>query len=215
MISSIYYRSNSTFKAFSYYIPLLCFFLFTNTVNGTSVLGVTLEQMANNCEFVFEGRVLSVEARMTQNGSNIHTFVEFDIIESIKGEYHNDQIELRFAGGTVDGLTRRVGDMHIPEVGETGLYFVESLSRTHVHPFYGWSQGHLLIIKDAAGIERVTTQRKQAVMAIEPAIRRSPPQPQLSTGAAQGLVVEEGRESYDGMSKSQFKRKLRDMLRPP
>jgi hypothetical protein len=212
MIDKTSHQTQSVLLSVIYPILFLCLLLLANTVNGTSVLSVDLEEMLNNCDFVFEGRVINIESRMTQNGSSIHTYVVFDIIEIIKGEYPDDEIELSFVGGTVNGMTLKVGDMHIPEVGEKGVYFVESLSRTQVHPFYGWSQGHLLIIKDAAGIERVTTQRKQAVMMVEPAIKRR--QPQLSTGAAQGLVVEEGRDSLESMSKTQFVQKLRDMLRP-
>jgi hypothetical protein len=177
------------------------------------VLGVSLDEMLNNSEFVFEGRVINIESRMTQNGSRIHTYVVFDILEIIKGEYPNDQIELSFAGGTVNGMTLSVSEMHMPEVDEKGIYFVEALSRTQVHPLYGWSQGHLLIIKDTAGVERVTTQQMQPVMAVGPAIKSS--QKQLSSGAAVELVLKEDSDSQEGMSKSQFTRKLRDMLGQP
>jgi len=163
-----YHRTRTIYRAFPCNILFLCLLLLTNTIEGTTVLGVSLEEMLNNCEFVYEGRVINIESRMTPSGSNIHTYIVFDIIDVIKGEYHNDRIELSFAGGTVNGMTLSVGDMHMPEANEQGIYFVESLSRTQVHPLYGWSQGHLLIIKDAAGVKRITTQQKQPVMMVEP-----------------------------------------------
>ena len=211
MIGKAFHQTQLTLSSFCCPVLFVCLLLLVNTAQGTSVLGVSLEEMLNNSEFVFEGRVINVESRMTDSGSYIHTYVVFDIIEIIKGEYHNDTIELSFAGGTVNGITLSVGDMHLPEVGEKGVYFVESLSRTQVHPFYGWSQGHLLIIEDAAGIEKVTTQQKQPVMMVEPVIKRS--QQQLSSGIAAGLVLGEGNDSYEGMSKSQFVQQLRGMLR--
>ena len=212
MIDKAFQQTQSALPDFSCQLLFLCLLLLVNTAEGTTVLAVGLEEMLNNSEFVFEGRVINVESRMTQDGSSIHTYVVFDIIEIIKGEYPDDQIELSFVGGTVDGLTLSVSDMHIPEVGETGVYFVESLSRTQVHPFYGWSQGHLLIIEDDAGIERVTTQRKQPVMAVGPAIKRSQQQLKLNSGVAAGLVLEKGRDISEGISKPQFVQKLRGML---
>lgn len=187
--------------------------LFAPVAQGTSVLSVSLDEMVNNSEFVFEGRVVSVGSRMSQNNQRIHTYVVFDISEIIKGEYTGQQIELSFAGGTVNGMTQVVGGMHLPEVGEHGIYFVESLSRAQVHPFFGWSQGHLLINQDAAGVERVTTQRKRAVTAVAPGVRRS--QQRLSNGVAEGLVLRKDNADYEGMTKSEFVRTLRDMLRQP
>ena len=214
-MDTTYRRTRLAYRTFPCKILVLCLLLLVNTAEGTSVRGVSLEEMLNNSELVFEGRVINIESRMTHSGSNIHTYVVFDIIDVIKGEYHNDEIELSFAGGTVNGMTLSVGDMHMPEANEQGVYFVESLSRTQVHPFYGWSQGHLLIIKDAAGIERVTTQRKQPVMAVGPAIKRSQQQLKLNSGVAAGLVLEEGRDISEGISKPQFVQKLRDMLEQP
>ena len=56
-----------------------------------------------------------------------------------------------------------ISDMKVPQVGERGIYFVESLERSQVHPLYGWSQGHFIVEMDDTGADRVMTTRKQPV----------------------------------------------------
>ena len=202
----------SQFRIF-YKIIFFCLIFILHNAESTSVLGVSLEDMLNNSDFVFEGQVINVKSRWTNNRNNIHTFITFEIIDVIKGNYKRQQIELSFAGGTVDGVSLNIGNMHFPELGEKGIYFVESLSRTQVNPLYGWSQGHLLIMKDDAGVDRVTTERKKPVMAVEPPNKGR--QQQLSRDFAAGLVVGKDRDYHVGMAKTEFIRGLRAMLNRP
>jgi len=49
-------------------------------------------------------------------------------------------------GGRIGELTLEVSDMRMPEVGERGIYFVETLNEQQIHPLFGWQQGHYLVI---------------------------------------------------------------------
>ena len=168
--------------------------------------------MLDRCPLIFEGRVTQKETRRPPNGGQIHTYVTFEILDIIKGNYDGDTIVLSFLGGTLpNGKGLRVSGMVIPEIGEEGIYFVNSLARTQVHPFYGWAQGHLLVKPDPAGVRRVTTLGGKPVISINPG--PADKKKKLSTGVAQGLNVERSGATAQGMEVSLFKQKLRELGR--
>lgn len=133
-------------------MPVFC-------ANAASVLEVSMNDMIQKSQFVFEGKVTAVEARKS-GPKRIHTNITFEIIDIIKGEYYSNSITLRFLGGTVGDVTLAVSDMRLPQKGEHGIYFVESLERMQINPLYGWSQGHFIVERDAAGVARVMTNRR-------------------------------------------------------
>ncbi len=184
--------------------------LINQSAKASTVLEVDLDDMANKCELIFEGHVTKSVSRYNQNRNNIHTYVTFEITEIIKGEYNENNLELRFTGGTVDGMTLAVSDMHFPKLGEEGVYFVESLSRKQVSPLYGWSQGHFLVVSDENGSKRVTTQDKRPIKRLETVTTKMGKE--FSYGVAKGLILEDKANIQQGISVSEFKNKLRGML---
>jgi len=71
----------------------------------------------------------------------------------------------------------QVSGLRIPEDGEQGIYFVESVSRDLINPLIGWSQGHFVIVDDN-GDRRISTAddkpvtQVQSVAAIPSAIKK-------------------------------------------
>jgi len=124
-------------------------------VCATTVLKVGMNELAQNAEFIFEGRVLSRQVRVSKASPRPCTYFTFQIMDVVKGQYDKPQIELCFAGGTINGITMKVSGMLMPGVGETGIYFVDALANEPVHPLLGWSQGHYLVETDSADIQRV------------------------------------------------------------
>jgi len=193
-------------------------FVFTlslSRVNGAGVFEVTTDEMLLACQLVFEGRVTSVESRLTGT-RRIHTFVTCEIQEIIKGDYTEDTIILRFLGGSVGNQTLAVSDMTIPRAGEHGIYFVESLERDQVHPLYGWSQGHFIIEDDGAVTNRVMTGQRHPVTALtfdseseETDILDQTEVKELSTGVAQGVKFEQNKK---GLTSDEFKQALKERL---
>jgi hypothetical protein len=185
--------------------------VYSSAAHGTSVRAVSVAEMLQQSEFVFEGRVMGLRPDQDPSSGIIRTYVSFEILDVLKGEYSSDTIMLSFMGGTVGGATLAVGDMQIPEIDEKGVYFVESLQRRQVHPFYGWSQGHFLVVADEQGVERVLTKARRPVAAME-----SRPEIQvkgLSGGTAGGVTVTEGDYRTDAMTITDFKQRLSTMLR--
>ena len=138
-----------------------------------------------------------------------------EIQDIIKGNYRANSITLRFLGGTVGNVTMAVSDMQIPQEGQHGIYFVESIERFQVNPLYGWSQGHFIVELDATGNERIMTNKRMPITTItddvqdEQAIPNRKSTQVLSNGIARSLVVEHGKE---GLTVDEFKRILHERI---
>ena len=174
---------------------------------AASVKEVSMGEMIQGCQFVFEGKVVSIEAKENSN-KRIHTYVTFEIQEIIKGKHSGRNITLSFWGGTVGDVA-----MELHEIGEHGIYVVESLKRPQVNPLYGWKQGHFLVeTDDETGTERVLTRSERPVTEVRSDKQMASPQGPagLSTGVARGLTV--GRKGDKGMPLGQFKKALREQL---
>jgi len=181
--------------------------------HASSVREVSMNEMLQQSQFVFEGMVTATEARENSQ-KRIHTYVTFEITDIIKGEYRSNIITLRFLGGTVNDVTMVVSDMRLPQKGEHGIYFVESLERFQVNPLYGWSQGHFIVEPDGTGNQRVMTNRRlpvTGVMAYKPDESMTPGKEgiqALSKGVLRDLAVAQEGEDKKGMTVDEFKSAL-------
>ncbi len=186
---------------------------------ASTVREVSFDEMLQQSQFVFDGTATSLEAKEDTH-KRIHTLVTFEINEVLKGEYTGVTITLCFSGGTIGEVTMAVSDMHLPEVGEHGIYFVESIKRLQVHPLYGWSQGHFLMEPDATGTDRVMTNKKQPVtkldtdksstQLIDP--EQGAIQP-LSKGVARGVTHSQEKNNNNGLTVDQFKKVIYEKIR--
>ena len=127
-------------------------------------------------------------------------------------------LELRFSGGTVNGETVEVSGLRLPEVGEQGIYFIESVSRNLVNPLLGWSQGHYLILEDG-GERLISTADEQLITAIQPvsnvpsSLRRARRLIEGSGDTAEGVVSSESvSDQGTAMTVDQFKDEIRALL---
>lgn len=197
------------FKQVSWaFLLFLCFQL--SIANASSVQQVSIDDMLDSAELVFEGRVTKVESRWNSNRSAINTLVTFDVLDVIHGSTGSSAIELSFAGGSVDELTMQVHGMVYPEVGEQGIYFIEDTGRVQVNPIVGWSQGHFLVDEDASGEQRMLTAGRKPITEMTD---ESAPAQAISEGVAAGVRVNANRtNAVVGMSKSQFKQALQAKL---
>jgi hypothetical protein len=181
---------------------------------AASVRAVSIDELIQQSQLVFEGTVTGIDAK-ENNQKRIHTYVTFTISDVIKGEYTDSVITLRFLGGTVGDNSMLVSEQRIPQVGEHGIYFVESLDRFQINPLYGWSQGHFILERDLAGTHKVMTNRGLAVRGVAdtkqtskivPDGENTPP---LSNGVTSNLVVDTEKNVEHGMKAEDFKAILR------
>ena len=180
--------------------------------HASTVLRVDIDYMLSDAELIFEGEVIARQSHWNKNKTSIYTEVLFQIDDVVKGEHDADTLTLRFGGGTVDDMTLSIASLRYPEVGEKGIYFVESKSRFLVNPLIGWSQGHFLIKPDIDGEARVMTDANIPVMRLDPS-QKSDPKIPFSEGVANGVML--GRSVGDdrrAMKKNDFKKSLKDRL---
>jgi hypothetical protein len=184
-------------KVRKFVVAITCY-LFTlgfATANATTILEMDIDKIAADAEFVFEGEVINSETRQDSNSGIISTYATFRINDVVKGDYSADTVELKFMGGAFNGQIVQVSGMRIPELGEQGIYFVESMSRELINPLIGWSQGHFIIVDDD-GVRRISTTDNKpvtevnAVSSIPSSIKKPLSVVEGSTDIAAGVVTE-------------------------
>jgi hypothetical protein len=190
--------------------------LLATPVFATSLLRFSFDELADHASLIIEGWVVSAESRVESPDGQIATYLRLVVLDRIKGPAVGAELELRFAGGTVAGQTMEFADMVLPAVGETGIYFVESLHERQIHPLVGWSQGHFVErIDRQTGLPGVFTPSGRAVSGIS-TDASAPQQRQLlsGTGAALGVLVEDDASPSrpPAMSASEFKEAIRRAL---
>ena len=136
-------------------------------LGATTILGMDIDQIAGDAELIFEGEVIHRETRQDTGNGIISTYVTFSVLDVLKGDFNADSIELRFTGGVINGRMVEISGLIIPDLGEQGIYFVESTSRDLLNPLLGWSQGHFLII-ETGGERRISTVDDRPVTLVQP-----------------------------------------------
>jgi len=204
-------------KRYSAISIALLLMLIVSYGEAASVREVSIDEMLQKSQLVFEGTAVAFEVRENAP-KRIHTYVSFEIKDIIKGEYPSNIIKLRFLGGTMGNVTMTVSDMRLPQKGEHGIYFVESLERSQVNPLYGWSQGHFVVEHDPTGNERVMTNNRLAVTGVteNSADAQMTPAKQgmqaLSRGIARDIIVGQEKKGNISMTVDEFKRVLHKRL---
>jgi hypothetical protein len=190
---------------------------------ASTLLRVSVDELTQRAEFVFEGEVVSVQAQRSGARGMISTFVTFNVIDTIKGSASVESIELKFLGGNLEGERLEVNGSRIPELGERGVYFVESLTQDLINPLLGWSQGQYLI-QTEDGVEQVTSvnarpivsvaaPRSAAAAASGPATARSAARLRVAADPTVAEGLNAGvRGSDEGLSPRAFKQQIRALL---
>ena len=188
-------------------------------LSATTILGMDIDEIANQAELIFEGEVLVRETRQDNNTGIINTYVTFQISDIVKGEFNGDSIELKFMGGTFQDQTVHVSGLTIPSEGEHGIYFVESLNRDLINPLLGWSQGHFIII-DREREARISTVDHKPVIQVESVVEIpiSIKKPRAiiegNNQVAAGIITEAGPSEIDrALTSDEFKIRIKQLLK--
>ncbi len=192
---------------------IFLFFVVSNVCQAAAVRQVSVEEMLENCDLIFEGVVIKNEVMRGAQKRQIVTAVTFEIKDIIKGHYSEKLIELKYLGGSLGGVTLSVSDMQIPAIGLKGYFFVESLDREQVHPLYGWQQGNYFIKTDVgANGEIVTTNDNNAVYGIDVSETNKQTASKLSRGYASGMRTYKNSINEKPLSPDEFKKYLNGLL---
>jgi len=202
-------------------ILIVVFFSVPQALFATTVLQVDVDFLLNKAILIFEGEVVSSEAKWNRDKTNITTFITFRVKDIIKGEPRSSRVMLGFAGGTVGEIGLQVSAMVYPPVGENGIYFFENPGQQLVNPLVGWGQGHFLVKKDGNGMERILTEGGAPVLSLDVTVMngtdrsnaRKPPILSFSHGVARGVRTGKRDDALStAMEKKQFKDTLKARL---
>jgi len=193
---------------------LLCF----ANAQATTVVSLDVDTLASEAELIFEGEVIAHKVQRDLGSGLIYTYVSFSVLDVLKGDLSGTVLELRFTGGSYGGRIVEISGLTIPELGEQGIYFVESLSRPLLNPLLGWSQGQFLII--GKGRERrVYSAANEPILDIRPvagvptSLRRPRAYLQGSGDSATGVVTEKNPVgTTTPLSVEEFKSRVLDLL---
>ena len=195
-----------------------CLSFVAGSAGATTILGMDIDKLTADAEFIFEGEVVLTETRQDSNSRIISTYVTFNVVDVMKGDYDAASIELKFMGGVFDGRIMQVSGLKIPQLGEQGIYFVESTSRDLINPLLGWSQGHYIIIVDA-GERRISTADEKPVTEVQGgsgipvAIKKPPALIQGGGDAAAGVTTESSLILIRrALSVDEFKARIQDLM---
>ena len=182
-------------------------------IQAASIAQIDTATLLRAPQLVFQGEVLDRRSRESANG-RIHTYVDFQVEEVLAGDYApGTLLTLRYAGGQVGDRGFSVG-ARIPEPGERGVYFVESLNGRLIHPLLGWSQGRFRIRTDGT----LLAGNDELVTALD--VDDTTDSAVLSRGVARGVKTRSveasasrsrGATAAVPLSLEQFKMRLREL----
>lgn len=178
---------------------------------ASSIKSVSVSEVANSSALIFEGRVTASRVVQQPGSRAIHTLITFEVLDVLKGDYAEPNIELSFLGGSKGEITMHVTELNRPGVGDRGIYFVENPNRSQVNPFYGWDQGHYkLKYQPDLGQMAVVTHSGKAIYGVDDKVVAGVSA--LSHGVAQGVKLSATADDKP-LTPAQFKQQVRGMLR--
>lgn len=207
------------FPKFKYFVfTTLVFFSVPQVLFAATVLQIDMDYLLDKARLIFEGEVVSNEAKWSSDKTTITTFITFRVKDVIKGNAPASTVTLEFSGGTVGETGLHISSMVYPLVGENGIYFLENPGQRFINPLLGWGQGHFRIKKDGKGTERMLTEGGAPVLGLDVTVMNgadrgnagTPSFPPFSHGVARGV---QAGKSGDALSAAMEKKYFKDTLK--
>ncbi len=135
-----------------------------SSIQATSVIPPTFEQLVGQAELIFQGTVTEVHSVWSGEGAQRHidSYVTFTVEASMKGT-PGTSYTMRLLGGTVGDETMEVTDSPKFNVGDRDILFVEHNGEQFV-PLVGIMHGRFRVQRDEqTGRDFVTTGEGEPV----------------------------------------------------
>ena len=123
-------------------------------VLATTLMRMSLEQLASSADTIVRGRCISVSSRW-EDGA-IWTIGEVDVADALKG-MPQAHIRVRSPGGRVGHIVSHVDSVPKLAPGDERVLFLER-NRFGDYSVTAWAAGTFRINRDAEGVETVTQQ---------------------------------------------------------
>jgi hypothetical protein len=148
-------------------LSLLSALLFLPAIRATTLVRLSLDQLAAGSDAVARVRFLRAESRW-ENGS-IWTVTTFDVVENLKGQLPG-QIEVHLPGGRVGHLTSTVEGTPKFNPGSEAVVFLQR-SLAGGFTVAGWVEGSFRISRDLRTGNETVTQDSSAIAVFDTATR--------------------------------------------
>jgi hypothetical protein len=134
-----------------------------SSVQATTVIPPTFDELVDQAEVIFEGTVTKVKAEWVGEGAQRHimTYVTFKVEDTIKGK-PGQTYTMRMLGGTIDGETMAISDAPKFKNGDKDILFVQNNGSQFI-PLVGIMHGRFRVKRDQSGREVVTTNGGESV----------------------------------------------------
>jgi len=144
-------------KKFNLLTTLAALLVGSVSLNATTVIPPTFEQLVDQAQEIFQGSVTKVDSQWIGEGGDRHivSYITFEVKDALKGA-PGKTYTMRAFGGTIDGETMMIGDGPKFEVGDEDILFVEN-NGTQVVPLVGLMHGQFHVRRDQSGKAMVTT----------------------------------------------------------
>ncbi len=149
--------------------PTIAFFALLavcGTAQASTVIPMTITEMADLSGQVIIGEVASVRSYWADNPRRIESEVTLNHVEYLKGRLADSSstFKLLVPGGTVDEWGLRIADAPVLAAGEKWVLFILPTYKTF--PVVGLSQGGFRVQTGADGVERVHTAGLEPVKGV-------------------------------------------------
>ena len=134
-----------------------CALMGSSTAYATTVLKMSLKDLARKSDAVIVARVEDETARYDAN-KEIYTYITLKVLEPVKGSRKDDLITIRQIGGVVNNIASVVPGMPTFKKGEEVVVFLTQRDKAGYPWVMGLQQGKYSISVDSNGNKRVRNE---------------------------------------------------------
>ena len=129
----------------------ICFFLLTALLPATTVVPVSVEQLAHESSHIVEGRALESWSQWNPQHTLIFTYTRFQVTRALKGQPPSTLV-VKQLGGEAGGYIQKIPGVRQWRTGEQAVLFLQpSLSQDGTLQVTGLMQGNFAVRTTPAG----------------------------------------------------------------
>lgn len=178
---------------------ILCLLLAAETLRGTQVPRMSLEEVVDASESIVHGTVVRTWSAWDDDRKYIWTHYEVEIVDDLKGAV-SGALVVSEPGGTVGETVLQVAGAPRYEVGDEVVLFAQRTPLGYLRTC-GWGQGKFRVERAGKGAEATVHGGTKGVQLVNrPAARLSTTRDRTPLAAVHGLDLE------------QFKTRVREMV---
>ena len=157
------------FMKTKFLLAIFTFALLGATVPATTVVPPSFDQLVEDAQLIFEGKVTDVRCEWAGQGAErvIVSYVTFEIEDALKGS-PGTNVTLRLLGGTIGNETITIADAPVFQKGDRDILFVENNGSQFI-PLVGIMHGRFRVQPDGvSGIDIVTDYAGHSLGQVSP-----------------------------------------------